>query len=329
MPCCPRVSPIITAIVGLAVVLVIYLYACSTVNPVHAEVGAARARHARHMHALHLTDQGRFVEARAAISEMIENPDTDFQAIEAHRLMSRLCRAEGNIQGAEDALRAAITEWNERPNIHESAAALRVAITIDLADIAAFERDNTEEAIRLYDQAVAAGPQSSPRDYRIAAQNAAMLSANRGRYGDAVRRLDELLASSVGASMSEDDVVGLKASQASWAVASGDLDGGYRRYVEFWNEFGGRNELCVLEAGVRIAGWYPVPQECGQRLELCRALLAKVQAIRGAATRSSTAPSDAELDDLERSVLVVLADSEGCPDNDGLIARARATLGLP
>jgi hypothetical protein len=290
---------------------------------------AARARYERDTQLHRMIDESRFAEARVVIDRMISHPESDFEAVEAHRVMSRLCRAQGDIDGAEASLRAAIAEWDARPAMHVPAAALRISITGDQAELAAFERDDPGRAIQLHDQVIAMGPSTHPREFRMSSQNAAMLCAQQGRYAEAARRMDDLLASAVAAKLTESERVGLLSSQASWLVSSGDLDGGCQKYMQLWNEFGSGDDESVLWAGVLIARWQPVPQDCARRMELCRELLSKLEAIRTAPSRSDTAPDDTELDEIEHSVMVVLGDSEGCPDPDGLIARARAVLGLP
>jgi hypothetical protein len=297
-------------------------------NEFRARVAAERARQ---LQAVRDMDEGRFEDARALIQGMIDNPSSDFEAVEAHRLMSQLCRHQNDIAGADAALRAATAALDARPALEartrSAGASLRAILLMDRADLAAFARRDRAEAIRLYDAVLALQEGVPAFASRLAAQNAAMLCASSGRLTEGVQRLDNLFASPAAADIEANELPELKVSQASWLAESGELAEAQRRYAAVWEEFGNREDLCVLKAGWELARMTPV---CADRLAMCRTLFSRTEAIRSAPQRSSEAPTDDELAKLESDVFVVVANSSGCgPEDEALVVQARARFGLP
>lgn len=285
----------------------------------------ARAWLALSNEARRLMGEERFAEARAVIAGMLNNPHGDTGAIVVYQLLSQVSRLEGNIDGADTALVAAIAEFDRRPALLARMAWLRSGLVLERADLALHGRRDREAAITLYDQVLDAGLAQRKHTW-AAAQNAAMLSAELGRLEEAVRRVDDLIASPAAAEISIEDLVALRGSQAEWVEESGNLGGAYARYAAVWNDYNQRNDAAVLHAGQRLAMWMPTPERCAERLALCTVLLEKISAVRAEPPTPDT-PISPDIASIEHQVLVVLADAD-CPDAE-LIAWARGVLGLP
>lgn len=275
--------------------------------------------------AIDMMDAGQLANARAIAQSMISQPFTEFEIIEGHRLLSRAARLEGDFRGADDELVAALAQYDQRPGLAARAPFYRAMIVMDRADLALLA-DNPARAIELYDE-VRQTPTARPHDAQIAARNAAMLTAQLGNYQGAVDRADAFLASPLAERLSTAELIGLRASLASWLANAGNLTRARDESLSLWNEYPDRYDASLLETGLCAARLHPMPLECTKRLKLASELLDRIKALRGLQTRPPEAPSDDELAALERQALVVIADSVGC-DDVNLVNWAREKLGL-
>jgi tetratricopeptide (TPR) repeat protein len=287
----------------------------------------ARARNEEHQRAYRLIGE-RNDEARDIARRMIDRPTHDRDIVEGMRLLSQVARSERDYPGADAYLLAALAVVDQHETIRLQDPSAHITIVMDRADLAAFGAKDYARAIELYDEVISNAATARPRDVWIAAQNAAMLCERLGRHEEAVRRVDALLASPAAAEIPRNDLPMLRASQASWIASHGNLVEAQRRYMAIWADFQGRDDQSVLQAGVILAGWTPQPGECAERLEWCRLLLGRFQAIRNAPAAHPDAPTASELDSLEHQVLIHIANSTECPDLD-FVNRARSRLGLP
>jgi hypothetical protein len=136
--------------------------------------------------------------------------------------------------------------------------------------------------------------------------------------------VDTLLSGVVGSILPTDEVIALRASQASWHRSMGDIDGAAARYQAIWDAYRERDDYGVFVAGITLARWRPVPTHCDERLALARAVLQKIQTARTLGTKSRLAPSERVLLDLEYDCQVVIADSGACPGEGPAAQRALA-----
>jgi hypothetical protein len=268
-----------------------------------------------------------FQSARAAAQGLIDAPLVPDEVVQGHRFIAMIARGKGNYAEAESSLQTALATVTSNPAMVAQRPWLPASIVMDQADLAAFGQRNRERAITLYDQVLAQSAIAQPRDVWIAAQNAAMMCADLGRWAEAVRRVDSLLASSAAGQVPPSKLIALRVSQANWIARSGDLPGAMRRSKSLWDQYQSDDDYAVFLVGLRVAEWSPATQDCATRLAITSALLSKINALRSTPSTNPAAPTAAQLDDLEHQTLVVMANSIGC--DPGLVAWARAALGLP
>lgn len=272
---------------------------------------AARVRHAAKVEAITAMHAGDHIRAREHFASMVSNPVTIVETVEGHRMLALSHRLAGEVVDAAEQLQAATAAHSHNPAIEAQMPGLGAAILMDRAELAAFHQDNVEAAIALYDQVADLGAAASPRDGRLARQNAAVLCADAGRYPDACRRLDELLASAFAGSIPADEVRGLRCSQVFWYAQQGNLEEAMRRGAAVWNDNLDVADPRLADVGVTLAQWHPVPSECAARSALLLGVLTKIDAVRA----SPADPSDLALaHSVESEVLAAIADSADCQD---------------
>lgn len=302
--------------------------ASSPQQPVHPTRAQLRARHESIARIATLTDQSDFAGARALLDLMVSNPTFDWDPIEARRLSGFVARREGNTALAEQELRQALHMLNGNPDAARQSPPLRSVILMDLAQLVAIDRGNAAEGIALYDRVHREESAAFPRDKWLAAKNAAILSARLGRYAEGIQRIDSVLAAMPDNQVPVSEIISLRATQATWCAASGDLPGALQRALALWNEHQNRDDLSVLETGIRVAEWRPAIGElCQFRISTATEILDRINGLRAAPSQNPHAPTLAQLAELERQALVVIVNSRGCPQREA-IAMARARLGL-
>lgn len=303
----------------------------ATTKPLVAPITreALLARHVLFKDAFQLMETGDLEGARSMLDGIIANPLREQEVIEAHRMLAMVALRRGDLEDADSHLQDALGMLDAHPSLAVQQPLLKSMILMDQADLAAFGRGDRSSAILLYDRVVGRAELTQPRALLIAEKNAAFLCAKMGRVTEAVQRVDALVASPIAALMSEGDLIQLLASQASWVEGSGDLVGGIARYRSIWNAYSHLDEDVVFLAGVRIASTLPVPLACEERLSLASTLLTKIYAMHSAPSQSAYAPKGESLMQLEREILTIIVNSQGCADPGGLIDHARIQLGLP
>ena len=272
----------------------------------------ARQRAMDRSAALALIDAGQFDAASKRVNALMARPLGEFDAIELERMEFRLRRARGDVAGAQGALDKAMRRFAASQSLLDQAPWLEYRIILDKADLAAFTLHDRDSAIVLYDVIVGAGARAQPYDHWIASQNAAMLCAEAGRYAEAIARVDAMLSGPASSVIDGVQLRSLRESQASWALAGGDLVGAFHRNLAIWNENPGSTDPTVLFAGVFVARMLPInAQGCAQRLAIATAMLARINEMhhRGAA---AGAPSGDLLGALELDVLTIHPDSGNC-----------------
>lgn len=272
-------------------------------------------------------DQGNLGAARVTAQSLVDAPLVPEEIIQGRRLLATIAQRQRDFPEADAHLRAAMAELDARPDLAIRRRTPRGSILMDQAQLAAFGRLHREEAIAIYDQVLARPDEASPRDQWIAAQNAAMLCVELGRYSEAVQRVDALLLTPAATEIPARELIALRASQASWPANAGDLAEAKRRSEAVWRDYQDQDDQAIFEVGLRLARWLPAPQKCAERLQLASTLLEKTRALRATPSINPNAPTPAQLDDIDQEILKVIADSHGC--NDPMVPWARQALGLP
>mgnify|MGYP000605880362 CR=1 FL=1 len=275
-------------------------------------------------------DEGRFDESRAILDTMLAAPANELEIIAMTRLKARSYQLEGAFAQADEQLLLALAELDARPGLEKDWPTRRGEIMMDRAYLYDSSIHDYEQAIRLYD-AVAALPDRSVEreDGWIARQNAAMTCGQRGRHTEALKRAQDLLDSRFASEMTQTVKLHVRRTMVSWARASGDLQGAFDMLKELWRDCGDRTDDIAFSAGVQLATLYPVPDACAPRLEIVKALLRKIEILRTAPPPLGHYEFAINIAEEERSVLVICADSYGCPQDVELVRYARARLGLP
>jgi hypothetical protein len=282
-------------------------------NPGPDAARAARTKHEQKAKAIGLMHAGDLRSARATFQRMVDQPDSDTERVEGLRLLSQTYEIEGDADQAERMLSAAEAVYTATVRLQTDRPTLRGTLLMDRAQLMWRVHHDMSGAVQLYDQVARSGTDAHVRDRRIAAQNAAVLCADLGRRREAVRRVDDLLGSSLGALIPTDEVVGLRMSQVSWLRDDGNLDEAYARCKRVWVEYSDRDEIDVLDAGIQASRWCPaVPEHCAERLAILRAVIQKIDNLR-VAVRAGTADA-AALTDHVREARAAVDDSGACAD---------------
>lgn len=293
------------------------------VNPPEDRAALSRAKHEGKVAAIEKMHAGDLDAARAHFQGMVDSPEHPVEQVEGYRLLSLSYRRQGDVDTAESLILSAQSAFALRPELMGEYPTLSATLLLDRAELAGFYRNDKAGAISLYDQIRAEGSGASQRDVRLATQNAAVMSADLGRYGEAATRLDDLFSLPQAKTMPTDEVVSLRLSQVTWFEQAGNLDEAFMRCRLLWEKYPARDECDIVEAGVRLARWYPVPDKCAERLAVLRTVLGKIERIKSSPAAARRAA--AHLSDWEQQALIAIVDSPECGD-DALVAAARARI---
>ncbi|MCX5690708.1 MAG: hypothetical protein NTV94_13165 [Planctomycetota bacterium] len=249
------------------------------------EAATASERHARKAAAIANMNAGEHEAAQAEFHRMISNPQSPLDAVDGRRMMAMSLRMLDEAHAADVMLTEAIKALDTVAEDATTVSLMRGTILMDQADLAAFSLDEPARAIALYDTAVAIG--LSDRDALIAMRNAAILAAKIGKYSDACRRVDLILASPVAASLPAAERIGLRYSQAAWHVSNGDLGRAELSYRAIWDGRAGNDFAEVAMAGAQCISWMPPQTHCKELSAMATDLFAFVDRLRTSASRDT------------------------------------------
>lgn len=271
-----------------------------------------------------LEDQGQH-EAARAVYQAIQNSDPNSpDAVHAIRHIARSFRREDDFGQCLSHLQEAKSLIQSPTFSHQLRESLLQVVRMEIADLTAFSLHDKAQAVLQYDEIAAAG--GSDNDIaRIAGRNAAVLTAELGRYAEASDRAERLLTSPA-FTLPIDDALQIRMSQVSWHAQAGNLEAAKAHCVTIWEQNQDRGDYSVLWAGLHLARWSSMPIECNTRLTVCRSLLTKLDAAQ-ANTQQEDTFTQTQIEDMLKQVLVVIADSKDCGD-DQFVSYARQRLGL-
>jgi tetratricopeptide (TPR) repeat protein len=280
---------------------------------------AVQQRQARKIKAVRSMNAGDHLAARVEFERMISSPQTPLDPVDGRRMMAMSLRLAGEAQLAEVFLDQAIDALSKVAEDDATKSAMKLAILMDRADLAAFSLDQPERALELYDQVRSAD--SSSRVSVIAARNAAFLAAKIGKLSNAAERVDALLALPAASQIPEDERTELLASQASWYMSAGDAGQAHAHYLAIWNNQRNADSVTVANAGAACVGWYPVQTHCNEMLMLAKDVLSMVDRIK--ATGSAQGVEFAVLRSCEQQVASAVVSAEGCASPEAVQAARR------
>jgi tetratricopeptide (TPR) repeat protein len=272
-----------------------------------------------------LMSAGQASHARAAMEALRASRVAPIHVISALRMVAYAEREQGSIDQSIGTVHEALTIINSGLLCDPSDSSMQrawIASKLDLADIEAFERDNADVAVLLYDEVSMFALGNYPKSALVASRNAAMLLAQGQRFDDAVARGERILQSKpLVAELSPLGLVQLQASVASWATRSEQYDLARTLHSAVWqSSVDGADDLAI-GSGLALVRWFAPGEACAERMQLLTDL-----ATRLASSRSAIDPAIASR--LESDLLVRWADSSSCNDPSGNVGRARAQLGL-
>lgn len=264
---------------------------------------------------------GRTAQASLYFQGVLANPLLPTDAVNAHRMLARIDRAERDIQDARAHLGSALACLDGDAALEQAQPLLRGGIILDKADLEA-DFGNKSAAISFYDQAISLGEDRlGAFEYRIAQSNAASYCYMVGRTNEAIQRLDALLQSPSAAQIPIASIIDYRFERASWRLSSGNYQAAIPEFEAFYNEFVGENRVSVAMAAVIVAQYQ---SDCAAKLLWCNRALSKVQEVR--LHPSGSQPLDIvdlhRLDGAEQEAYVVWTSAEACDPQGAAAARS-------
>jgi tetratricopeptide (TPR) repeat protein len=273
-------------------------------------------------------DSGRLEQADEFARGIARSAQTDAESLAALKLIAGVAWRQGRLGEADGLMDLANWLLDFSPDAELEQPFLRTSILSEQVLLAIRGERDWEKAIDLYDQIAQIAVPGNERTRLNAMGSAAALVYLRGSPSEAVSRYQAILQSDLGKAAPLE-------RQESWHLCIaqsferlGDFESAIAVYQKLWSESGDRASVPVILAGTSVARSIAYSADCDLIVSMAQDLLGRIR--RFASSRPSLeAVEAAEVDDMEQSVLVILANTAPCPGKEAIAAGAKARLKPP